>query len=309
MKVNDEQILYYMANAYEMNNSIIDSINALKNFNIISDDKYNLIIKNIKQEASLENILLILIKNKMLINYILFFNNYHSLNKSFKISIDIITIIKNIKKEIINAMIYPFILIIFTCIALLFVSNYLVPQLVMINPEAINNYRIIIKLLNSIPIILLIIILLFFSLVLTFILLFRKDFNKTLDILLRIPLLNKLLIIYITLKFALQFKDIIKNTTISKNAFEILSKQSNDLFIQYLTNYLQTNLNNGNSFNSIIKQTPLLLEEFKQQIYLCTNSSSMAITIENYFNFKVNIIKNKIKRIISIAVPIIISII
>lgn len=307
MKVNDEQLLHYLANAYEMNNSLLESIKSLRNFELISNDKYHKLINIICLKASLTDVLTTLIKNKSLINYIIFFNHYYSLNQSITISLRILNITKKIKKDIINACIYPTLLIIMTTIALLFVSTYLLPQLIMINPNAGAKYKLIIRLLDTVPLIVLLVLAIIITAVLSFIFLFKKNFTKTLNLLLKIPLLNKLFITYITLKFALEFKEIIKNTKISKEAFEILAKQSRDLFIKYLTSYIQKKLFVGNSFNTIVKETPLLLNEFKQQLYLCRNSQHMALIIENYFNFKIDLINNSIKRIIAIGIPLIIS--
>ncbi|MEG0364850.1 MAG: hypothetical protein RR577_04405, partial [Erysipelotrichales bacterium] len=103
-------------------------------------------------------ILLILEIDKSLIQYTLFYNNYYSLAISLKMSSSIVSEIKSFKSEIISSLIYPTILIILSFIALLFVSNFIIPQLVILNPNSMQNFNLIITILNILPIFILILV-------------------------------------------------------------------------------------------------------------------------------------------------------
>ncbi|MDR3215579.1 MAG: hypothetical protein LBT75_04855 [Bacilli bacterium] len=309
MKENEELLLICLANNYQQDHSLIKSLVTLNNYNLISNDQLNIINDNIKKDANLDKILVHLIKNPILVEYIIFFNNHYSLDKSIIISIDIIKKIRTIKKDIINSLLYPIILIIMTTIALLFVSNYIIPQLLLINPKTVDNYRFIIITLNLIPLIVLSTIGLIVIIIITLKVLLNKYFNQTLSYLLKIPIINYLFKYYITLKFSLKIKEILKSICLSKDALIVLKRQSNDKFIDYICQDLINQLNMGNHFFEVIKNNKLLLNDFKKQLYISNNSLSMATIIDNYFNFKLEILKNKIKKIISIGVPIIISVI
>ena len=309
MKANEELILKVIANSYKNSNSFQEIVALLLNFELIDEKRQTSLIDKLKEDTSLKTLLIDLIQNKSLIEYIDFYHNYYLLSDAINKALAIIREKEQIKKELVSSLVYPAILIIMTGFALLFISQYIVPQLVMLNPQTISEYSLIISILRYGP-------LLCFCLIISTICLFigglyllKRNFTKYLTIFLKIPLLNKLIRYYTTITFTLYLKEIIKNVPLTSDSIYTLKKQTNNDFIQYVCCDIIEQLEQGYHIFKVIKENKLLQNNLKQTLYLANNSKQMSMILDDYYQLKIDLLKKKIKVFLAIFIPVIVSLI
>jgi len=307
MKANDELILKVIANNYGKSESLNQIVITLLKFNLINEKTHQLINKKLMRDSSIFTILNCLIKDKVLIEYIRFYHNYYSFSIAITNALQITREKEQIKKEIISSLVYPIILIIMTSFVLLFISQYIVPQLVMLNPNTTNEYSAIIFFLKYIPLLITSIIVLTIIFCIIFLKSIKKDFYKYLKFYLKIPIVSFLIKYYSTLILSLYLKEIIKNVPLSSDSIYTLKKQSNNIFIQYICNTFINNLNKGQHIFEIVNNTSLLQNDLKQTLCLANNSKQMSNLLEEYFELKIDILKKRIKIFLAIFIPIVVS--
>lgn len=307
MKQNDEIVLIAFSNIYKIDDSLVNTCNTLYKFKLIDKSKYNKLLEIIKTSISIEDIFNVLIKNKRIVNYIIFFNNYHSLNQSVIMALDIYKNTNKVKKELVSALLYPSILIMMTSFALLFISNYIVPQLMLLNPKAINSYQFVILLLKYIPISILLVIAIVILFILILIILLNNDFNKYINRLIKFKITAYFLKLYVSIKFVIYLKEILKSIPLSLDSFKVLYEQCNDRFIKYLANDIISLLYQGISINDIFKDNNMILDDLKYYLLLSDSSSDMSNLMNEYYNIKRELIKQRIKVFLAVFIPIIIS--
>ena len=127
------------------------------------------------------------------------------------------------------------------------------------------------------------------------------------DNVIKYPLLNTLFKTYLSLLMSIYLKEICKNAPLSQKTITLLKDQSNNKYINYFSNIMIKELENAINIIDIIKNMKYFNDDFKHTIYISCNSDDMALLLDNYFQMKKNIIKNKIKLSLAMFIPIIIS--
>ncbi|MDH6603078.1 competence protein ComGB [Bacilli bacterium PM5-9] len=307
MKVNEDIVLKLVASTYRQGYSLNKILDTLLQFNLI-DKKMNYDIKEkLKQNLSLIELLNNLIKNKVIIEYIIFYHNYYSLSDAIEKSIAISKEKQQIKKEIVSSLVYPVILIVMTSFALLFISQYIVPQLIMLNPSAVNDYNYIIFFLKFVPLYISIFIILLIVIYFISIKLIKSNFIKYISIFIKIPFVSFAIKYYSTFMFALYLKEIIKNVPLSSDSIFTLKKQTNNIFVKFLCETIIIRLKKGDHVFMVINSSNLLQNDLKQTLLLANNSKEMSLLLDDYFELKIDILKKKIKVFLAVFVPIIVS--
>lgn len=309
MKVNKVLLLKVLGSSFNHHNSLSEACLYLHRFQLIDAQAYHDINNIIEKDGSLKKILEYLKINSDIIEFITFFNNYYSFNESIEISLNLIEERNSLKKDLISSLIYPSILIILSTIAIYFVSSSIVPQLFVLNENQDNTYNIIVLILKYFPIILLIITLLMISVFIIIIILLKKDFNKYISILINIKGLNYFIRLIASMSFSLYFKEIIKNMPLSKNSIEILKEQSDNIFIQFISESFIKELEQGIHIFDLISDSTYLSNDLKHTILIAKDSNNMAILLNDYYKVKMTILRRSMKTFIAIFVPVVISVV
>lgn len=307
MKVNN--LLKLFASAYQSNKSVIESIEILKSYDLITDVECEKIIKEYQTEFDILKILESFKTSKEVINLIVFYHNYYSLSEAIHLSIDVIENNKKFKKEITSSLIYPSLLIVFTGIALIFITNFILPQILLLNPDTLVNYQVMIMFIQLIPIILFGAIIVGIILFIIFNYLLRKDFFYYSKFLFKIPFIAKLLQHYFSMSLSFYLREVVKDAKLDIVAITHLLKQINNHHLKKLIKAIMDELEKGSDLFLIIKESNYFSKDFKQTIYLANNSNSLYQLINDYYNFKITSIQLRIKSILAIIVPSIIGLV
>lgn len=309
MKVNKNLLLKILATSFTHNNSLVESFEYLYRFKIITTKEFEDINMIFKDSASLSKILAYLKIDQSLIEFILFFNNYYTLSESIEISLVISEERKNLKKDLISSLIYPFILVILSTISIYFVSNSIVPQLFTLSNENDTTYIIIVYILKYFPLVVFILTLIAFFLIIGILYLLKKDFKKYIYNINKIKYVKDIISYVTSLTFSLYFKEVLKNVPLSKNSIEILQSQTNNIIIQHITCSFIVELDKGAHIFDLINDNEFLSDDLKQTILISKDSSNMSYLLNDYYDFKMTNIKRKLKSFIAVFVPIVISIV
>lgn len=309
MKANRIIMLRVLGSTFNHNNSIIESFEYLYRFKLINQKEFKDLNNIFKESASLFKILNYLKINRNIIEFIIFFNNYYSLDESINISLLICEERKNLKKDLISSLIYPVILILLSTLAIYFISNSIVPQLFVLSSEQNISYIIIVNLLKFIPLLFFVVTLLLIIFLITMLILLKKDFNKYIKVLIRIKIIKSVIKFITSITFALYFKEVLNNIHLSKKSIEIIKSQTSNLLIQYITSEFIAELDSGVHIFDLISKSLYLSDDLKQTLLIAKDSLSMSHLLNNYYDLKMSILKRKLKLFVSIFVPVVISIV
>lgn len=307
MKANKEIIKKTLASCFSQNDSIADALQQLLIYELILEKQYEELLDIIKESGDIKAVFLYLKFSKSFVEYTIFFNNYYSLSVSIDKAISLINEKESIKKEIIASLVYPAILIIMTSIALLFISSYIVPQLLLLSPDSNKEYFFIILILKYIPKIIFIVIIILISAISLIFYAIKHKFSFFMKKIFKLPLINRISKLVISLNFSLYLKEVIKDVPLNNDSIVILKNQSSDIFIEYICDVILVKLSDGTHLFEIIKEINMLNDDLKQTMYLAINSKKMSVLLNNYYEMKTNILKKKIKTFLTILIPIIVS--
>lgn len=304
MKLNKYNLLKIFALTYQQTNCVIETINSLFLFNQIDENKKEKLISIYEKTFSIQAIFKELMIDKKVIRYFTFYNNYWSVSDSIQLSIDTVLEQTLFKKEIISAIIYPIILIVLTNLALLFIANFILPQLLLLNQE--NNYSYLVSIIKMIPLMSFLVSFILFSSILLLIYLIKyrlKSFFK----LLNNSLVNKIISPILSFIFAFYLKEAIKNNALDKDVILNLQNHVENKIISKICYEILLKLQAGQSLIEVINEIKYLSNDFKQTIILAKDSANLYQLINDYYHLKSEIYKSRIKHYLSIIIPIIVS--
>lgn len=307
MRVNKDLLVQTFASCYAQSNSISQTLETLFNYELLSKEQFYKLLEISKESLDIKSIFNYLGIDKTLIEYIMFYNNYYTIEVSIEHAFNIVNEIKSIKKEIISSLLYPTVLIVLTSIALYFISTYIIPQILLLNPESKQEYFFIFLFLRYLPIISTGIII--FSIICTTlsILLLKKNYSKYIVKLAKIPIIGSVLTTIFSLVFTMHLKETIKNNSLSEETFNLLQKQTKNKTVKVICKNVRNELEEGvHVFNAINKQL-LLRKDLKQTIMISSNSKNLYDLLDNYYQLNINQLKQRIKGFLAIFIPVVVS--
>ncbi|MGL4382677.1 MAG: type II secretion system F family protein, partial [Bacilli bacterium] len=286
---------------------IQESLKQLCVYGLINKKIYEEMINTLQTTYQLKPCLDNLKIKSTYINYFTFYSYYYDSAKSLKYSLDIITRIEKIRKDFISTLIYPTILIFFTMIALFFMSNFIVPTLIMISPDALKDYDIILSILSKLPIVMIMIITFIISFMIISIIMIKLKPNIIFKYWFKIPIITRIMRLYTSLTLSLYLKEVIKKTSLSKEALILLQQQNTNIFVNCLLEQWIKQLQQGHHLFDVIKSNNMLNNDLKQTILMAHNSKQLNNILNDYFDTKIIIVTKTIKTTLAIILPIIIS--
>lgn len=304
MTLNKYNLLKIFALTYQQTNCIIETINSLYLYEQINLELKDKLIKLYEKSLSIELILKELNISKPIIRYFKFYNHYWGVSESIQLSIETVLQQRLFKKEIISSLLYPIILIIMTNLALLFIANFILPQLLLLNQE--NNYLVIVNFIKVIPFISMFISITLLIVILITIYLIKYQL-KTFLKLLNYRYLNKIISPLLSFILAFYLKEALKNNTLDQDVIKNLANQVENKLIKYLCLEILDKLDAGYSLVEVFNNFHYLSNDFKQTIILAKDSANLYELIDDYYQLKTQIYKSRIKNYLSVIVPIIVS--
>lgn len=307
MKVNN--ILKLFASAYQNNKSVIESIELLQSYDLLSEEQTIKIIKDYQEDFDIIKILESFKTSKEVSNLISFYHNYYQLSEAINLSLEVVESNKKFKKEITSSLVYPILLIIFTGIALIFITSFILPQILLLNPNTLVNYQVMIMFIQLIPFTLFSLIILTILFYIIFNYLLKKDFFLYSKFLFKLPLIPKILQQYFSILLAFYLREVVKDAKLDIISLQHLENQVNNKHLKCLIQAIMIELEKGSDIFSIFKVSNYFSKDFKQTIYLANNSTSLYQLINDYYQFKITSVQLKIKSILVILIPSIIGLV
>lgn len=306
MKVNKNQVLLIFAKLYEKNQSFILCIDYLYKMQLIKQDQYTLLMQSLKTNPNYQIILKIFNIKKTLAQKIIFLSKYHSIDQAIMISLNQINQINKVKKELLSSLIYPLILIVSTFLTMYFITSSILPKISMINQNAFNDYQGLIFTLKFIPLFMLICIFTIFICILISLYLYKYQKQGLFNLLKSIPLINNIFKKYCTLSFAITTKEILVFNNFDKDLIEqSLNYYSKQLFYFELKK-IYAKLNRGYNLEKVIEQSILFEQEFKNLIYISSDSIAFEQLLDQFIEIKIMTYQSIFKKTLSVLVPVII---
>lgn len=306
MKDSKIFLLETMASFLGYDPSVRKVFHRLYKYELIKVKEYDKILYINKDGLNLNGSLEILAIEKGLINNISFYSHHYSLQKSILIAIKLYRDNKVLRNEMLSSLAYPSILIFISSIAIFFVINYIVPQLIN-SIEDIEKYKLMIFILSTVPIVIISIIVFTYMFYLLFKFIYKYKPEIILNNFNKLIILNSILRFYISLKFASFLKEIINNITFNADAIKQLKVQCNDLFIIEVTRSIIINLEKGEKINDIIMTNNFLSKDIKRVINTSVHTKDLYFFLENYCLHKRSYLRKRVRLIVNLSVPIIIS--
>ena len=297
---DDLQLLENIANFLKQGYLIKDVLNLC--LIIHQTEKIKLIEQNLVAGKAFDEVIIEIDFDNTFIEYFKFFRFKNNISTAIEHSLKICRKKEQIFTQLKKELTYPVLLIIFLMFFSLFIVYGLLPSIMQlfvefnISPSIIT--RIIFKLFEIIPIIVIFIILSIYAI--------KRKYFKLIDLLIeKIVLIRRLIQKYYSLKFALYYNELLINGYDSTDIIVMLYEQIDDSDIKMIIYEIYRQVLEGEALEDIINDfeyfEPLFIAYFK----LLIHDNQKDKSLDNYLRVSIDTLHMQVTRLIKLFVPII----
>ena len=305
---DDLQLLENIANFLKQGYLIKDVLNLC--LIIHQTEKIKLIEQNLVAGKAFDEVIIEIDFDNTFIEYFKFFRFKNNISTAIEHSLKICRKKEQIFTQLKKELTYPVLLIIFLMFFSLFIVYGLLPSIMQlfvefnISPSIIT--RIIFKLFEIIPIIVIFIILSFTVFFTISIYAIKRKYFKLIDLLIeKIVLIRRLIQKYYSLKFALYYNELLINGYDSTDIIVMLYEQIDDSDIKMIIYEIYRQVLEGEALEDIINDfeyfEPLFIAYFK----LLIHDNQKDKSLDNYLRVSIDTLHMQVTRLIKLFVPII----
>lgn len=273
-------------------------------------EKIKLIEQNLVAGKAFDEVIIEIDFDNTFIEYFKFFRFKNNISTAIEHSLKICRKKEQIFTQLKKELTYPVLLIIFLMFFSLFIVYGLLPSIMQlfvefnISPSIIT--RIIFKLFEIIPIIVIFIILSFTVFFTISIYAIKRKYFKLIDLLIeKIVLIRRLIQKYYSLKFALYYNELLINGYDSTDIIVMLYEQIDDSDIKMIIYEIYRQVLEGEALEDIINDfeyfEPLFIAYFK----LLIHDNQKDKSLDNYLRVSIDTLHMQVTRLIKLFVPII----
>lgn len=202
---------------------------------------------------------------------------------------------------------YPLTLLFFSFIFALFISIYLIPQLFVLyasfNQSPNTLILIYFTILSKVPVIFIGVCILGFFLITTHFNYIKKGNFNYFQKLSKRKILQKYIKIYLSLKFALYYKETARLTSSTKQALYILQKDNLQKDLKMLIYTLNEKIKEGYSLTDSVKKSQYFNDYFCQLFEMAIQTNQIEKTMELYVYTMLKTLNKKINHVMRIIIP------
>lgn len=227
-----------------------------------------------------------------------------AIKDSLKICNEQSVIFSRIKKQ----LTYPVFLLVFLFFFSIFVSTFLMPEVQSLFKEfSIESslfFTVTFSILQILPLVFIILLILFVICITVCWYAVRKQRFAYLDFLiLKIPVLSKLLKKYYSMKFAIYYHELLQAGYDTTRIITILTEQMMDTDIKMLVYEIQQEVIQGKDLFSVIHSFDYFEEMLSTYFLMLLENNQNKIALQDYLEMNFNLIKLKINKILKIMIP------
>ena len=301
---DDLQLLENIANFLKQGYLIKDVLNLC--LIIHQTEKIKLIEQNLVAGKAFDEVIIEIDFDNTFIEYFKFFRFKNNISTAIEHSLKICRKKEQIFTQLKKELTYPVLLIIFLMFFSLFIVYGLLPSIMQLFVEFNISPRIIFKLFEIIPIIVIFIILSFTVFFTISIYAIKRKYFKLIDLLIeKIVLIRRLIQKYYSLKFALYYNELLINGYDSTDIIVMLYEQIDDSDIKMIIYEIYRQVLEGEALEDIINDfeyfEPLFIAYFK----LLIHDNQKDKSLDNYLRVSIDTLHMQVTRLIKLFVPII----
>ncbi|ADU29938.1 competence type IV pilus assembly protein ComGB [Evansella cellulosilytica] len=217
----------------------------------------------------------------------------------------------DLKKKSQKLLTYPLFLFTLLLIMITILSEGIFPQLTFFFESSGQELPIITRLVMFLLSFLQLPFIIFFLLILCSVLIWfnKKSIEDRYSLLCKYPVIRNVTSTYLTYSFVTQLSPLLKNGFSLYNALKVIVESSHMKFLQIEASAMIGKLLDGYSLQQIIKERGIYDERLTAVIYLGESKGKLGEEFERFGNFIYNKQQEKIYKVISVAQPVIVSVI
>lgn len=274
-----------------------------------SSDK-KLVLSALEQGKPLSECLKMLNYSNHIVMQVHFSESFGNVNETLKHCYAYNLSKRNLKKQFIKTIQYPFILIIIFIALIITVNHTVLPQFKnMYSSMGVNlstELIILTNILYSLPQIITYILLLLVFITIYYFLIFKKsDIKYQLSTIKKIPLINQLYRLFITYRVSAELSFFLSNGVMMKNVLTILERQKSDLTLSYIAACINHELIKGEALPDAVSKIQLFEKSMIQFMQHGEKNSKLDRELEYYSQYVFKKFELKIFKLIKSIQPII----